>query len=134
MNQRLHNLLGAAKLRCRPALLIAAMSAPLSALGAGDPVAGKQLYDTRCLGCHGNDTTRGTIGPDLKGIFGRVAATASGGVHSRALSESDIRWDEQSLRRFLAAPVKAVPGTTMPTGVPDPAQIDDLIAYLRVLK
>lgn len=118
----------------RPALLVIAMAMPLSALGAGDPVAGKQLYDKYCLGCHGNDTTRGTIGPDLKGIFGRKAATAAGGVHSRVLIESDIRWDEQSLRRFLAAPVKAVPGTTMPTGVRDPAQIEHLIAYLRVLK
>ena len=134
MNQHRHGLLAAAMLCCRPALLIAAIAVPLSASAAGDPEAGKQVYDNRCLGCHGNDTTRGTTGPDLRGIFGRAASTAPGGVHSRAVAEADIHWDEQSLRKFIAAPVKAVPGTTMPTGVSDPRQVDDLIAYLRVLK
>lgn len=132
MNRR-HHRSAAIPSYCR-ALLIGAMAVPLSALSAGDPVAGKQLYDQQCLGCHGNDTTRATTGPDLKGIFGRTASTAPGGVHSRALIESGIRWDEQSIRQFLAAPVKAVPGTTMPTRVPDPGQVEDLIAYLRELK
>jgi cytochrome c len=103
------------------------------AQAAGDAVEGKRLYDTRCLGCHGDDKTAGTIGPSLIGIIGRKAATGDSGVHSRPLMESGITWDAASLRKFLAAPSKDVPGTIMPVAVPSPQQIDDLIAYLRTL-
>jgi cytochrome c len=107
---------------------------PLACQAAGDAAAGRRVYETRCLGCHGDDRTAGTIGPDLKGLFGRKAATQKSGVHSRALMEADIRWDEASLRKFLSAPSKAVPGTTMPVDVPTSSQLDNLIAYLRSLR
>jgi cytochrome c2 len=107
---------------------------PPTSVRAADAAAGKQIYDTRCLGCHGDGKTTGTIGPSLIGIVGRKAATGESGVHSRALIASGIIWDEASLRKFLAAPTKAVAGTNMPVGVPDPQQIDDLLAYLRTLR
>jgi len=45
---------------------------------------------------------------------------------------SNIVWNAQTLERFLAAPLKAVPGTAMTyDGVPDAAERADLIAYLR---
>ena len=99
-----------------------------------DAAAGKQIYYMRCLGCHGDEKTAGTIGPSLIGIVGRKAATGPSGVHSRALMEADITWTEASLRKFLAAPSREVPGTIMPVDVPDPQQIDDLLAYLRTLR
>lgn len=106
----------------------------ISVRAASDAAAGKQIYYMRCLGCHGDEKTAGTIGPSLVGIVGRKAGTGESGVHSRALMESGITWDEASLRRFLAAPSKQVPGTIMPVDVPDPQQIDDLLAYLRTLR
>jgi cytochrome c len=106
-------------------------STPLRA--ASDAATGKQIYDMHCLSCHGDEKTTGSIGPTLIGIIGRKAATGESGVHSRALMEVDITWDEASLRKFLAAPSKQVPGTIMPVSVPDPQQIDDLLAYLRTL-
>jgi cytochrome c len=101
------------------------------AFAAGDAASGKRLYETRCLGCHGDGGSAATLGPSLVGIIGRKAGTGESGVHSRALTESNIRWDETSLRWFLAAPIA---GTTMPAGVDDPQEIDDLIAYLKTLR
>jgi cytochrome c len=115
------------------AISLAGSVSPISVRAAADAAAGKQIYDMRCLGCHGDGKTASTIGPSLVGIVGRKAATGETGVHSRALIGSGIIWDEASLRTFLAAPTKAVAGTIMPVGVPDPQQIDDLVAYLRTL-
>jgi cytochrome c len=48
------------------------------------------------------------------------------------MKQSKIVWDEKALDRFLAAPMKAIPGTTMTyDGVPDRLERADLIAYLR---
>ena len=116
------------------ALSLAGLLPPISVQAAGDAAAGKQLYDMRCIGCHGDGKTAGTLGPSLTGIIGRKAATGESGVHSRALLESGITWDEASLRRFLAAPTKQVPGTNMSVDVRDPQQIDDLVAYLSTLR
>jgi len=106
----------------------------VAALAAGDAAAGKRVYDTRCLGCHGGDGTAPTLGPSLVGIIGRKAGTEQTGVHSRAMVDSDITWNASSLRKFLAAPTKQVPGTIMPTGVPSAQEIDDLVAYLETLR
>jgi cytochrome c len=55
--------------------------------------------------------------------------------YSRAMKNSNIVWDEKSLDAFIAAPQKALPGTTMPfSGLPDQQERVDLIAYLETLK
>jgi|KBSMisStandDraft_5_1062788.scaffolds.fasta_scaffold270490_2 cytochrome c len=115
------------------ASLICALS-PLPVRAAGDAAAGQKVYAARCMGCHGDLKSTSTFGPNLTGIVGRKAGTGESGVHSRALVESGITWDEASLRKFLAAPTKQVPGTNMPVDVPDPKQIDDVVAYLRTLR
>jgi len=115
------------------ASLICALS-PAPVWAAGDAAAGKKVYAARCLGCHGDLKTASTFGPNLSGIVGRKAGTGESGVHSRALVESGMTWDEASLRKFLASPTKQVPGTNMPVDVPDPKQIDDVVAYLRTLR
>jgi len=114
-------------------LIAVYLAAPSAAAAAGNAASGKRLYDSRCLGCHGDGSSAATLGPSLVGIIGRKAGTGQSGVHSRALTEANIKWDETSLRWFLAAPSRQVAGTTMPTGVEDPQQIDDLIAYLKTL-
>jgi cytochrome c2 len=113
-------------------LLLAA--SPISAPAAGNAASGKELYRTRCLGCHGDGSTATTLGPSLVGIIGRKAGTGQSGVHSRIMTESGITWNETWLRIFLAAPTKEMPGTIMPVGVPDAQEIDDLIAYLETLR
>ena len=48
------------------------------------------------------------------------------------MKHTRITWDEKTLERFLANPLKAVPGTTMTyDGVPNLQDRLDLIAYLK---
>ena len=107
---------------------------PIAVPAAGNVASGKEVYQTRCLGCHGSGGSENTLGPSLVGIVGRKAGTGESGVHSRVMTESGFRWDETSLRIFLAAPTKTVAGTIMPPSIDDPQQIDDLVAYLKTLR
>ena len=95
----------------------------------GNPQAGEEIY-SRCLACHALEYHR--TGPRHCGLFGRRAGSAAGFEYSAAMKRSKIVWNEKSLARFLAAPTKVVPGTTMTyAGVPDAKERADLIAYLR---
>jgi cytochrome c len=100
-----------------------------AALAAGDPQAGEAVY-SRCLACHSLERHR--TGPKHCGLFGRKAGSAKGFDFSESLKESNIVWNEKTLDRFLANPMKVVPGTTMTyDGVEDPKERADLIAYLK---
>jgi cytochrome c len=101
----------------------------LAALAAGDPQAGEAVY-ARCLACHALAYDR--VGPRHCGLFGRRAGAVAGFEYSPAMKRSRLVWSERTLDRFLADPLKTVPGTTMTyAGVPDPKERADLIAYLR---
>ena len=64
----------------------------------------------------------------------RKAGSVSGFNYSRAMKQANIVWDEQTLAKFIADPQTAVPGNHMPfSGVPDPTQRADLVAYLKSL-
>lgn len=92
---------------------------------------GEQLY-ARCTACHAIETNR--TGPQHCGLFGRRAGTAPGfSGYSKALRDSKIVWNAQSLDRFLQDPMKTIQGTTMGyAGVKDPKERADLIAWLGV--
>jgi cytochrome c len=107
---------------------------PWAHAAAGDAQAGKRIFQQRCSGCHGETRGGSTLGPSLVGIVGRKAASGDSGVHSRALTETDITWTEASLRKYLAAPAAQVPGGNMPLAVLHPAELDDVMAYLKSLK
>jgi cytochrome c len=82
------------------------------------------------MGCHALEYNR--TGPKHCGVLGRRAGSAPGYEYSHAMKRSKILWNERSLDRFLAAPTKVVPGTTMTyAGVPDAKDRADLIAYLK---
>ncbi|HEU4353390.1 MAG TPA: c-type cytochrome [Burkholderiales bacterium] len=99
-----------------------------AALAAGDPQAGEQLY-ARCQACHALAYDR--VGPRHCGLLGRRAGAVPGFEYSHAMKRSKLVWNEQTLDRFLADPLKTVPGTTMTyAGVADAKERADLIAYL----
>jgi len=101
----------------------------LAALAAGDPKAGEAVY-SRCLACHSLEVNR--TGPKHCGLFGRRAGSVPGYDYSPAMNRSKLVWSEKTLDRYLADPLKTVPGTTMTyAGVPDVKERADLIAYLK---
>lgn len=117
-------------LRPLVALLIPFMVTQGSAVAAdSNATRGEKIYQ-RCAACHSLDRNRS--GPKHCGVFGRRAGSVPGFSYSSAMTKSGIVWDEASLDRFLANPLKAVPGTRMGyAGVRDPQERADLIAYLK---
>lgn len=97
----------------------------------GDPDAGEAVYQ-RCTGCHSLDRNR--TGPRHCGVIGRPAGTVPGFNYSEAMRQSGLVWTVETLDVFLAAPLDAIPGTTMGfAGIPDIAERHDLIAYLAAV-
>ena len=86
----------------------------------------------KCKICHSFDTGKKKIGPHLKGIVGRQAASVEGYKYSKAMKAADIVWDEASLDAFLKKPRAFLKGTKMTfAGVKKESQRQDLIAYLK---
>jgi cytochrome c len=105
------------------------VAAPSLAARAPDAAHGEALY-ARCAACHALAQNR--VGPRHCGLLGRTAGSVPGFDYSSAMKRSRIVWTAAALDRFLAAPLKVVPGTSMTyDGVPDAAERADLIAYLR---
>jgi cytochrome c len=104
-------------------------AADAQAARRGDAARGRMLF-ARCAACHKLDRN-GVTGPMLGGVVGRKAAGASGFRYSRALTAANLTWDDKNLDAFLTAPMRKVPGTSMPISVPAPQDRADLIAFLK---
>jgi cytochrome c len=105
------------------ALAFTAQAAP------ADLKLGQSVY-ARCAACHSFQFDR--TGPRHCDLFGRRAGSLPGFEYSAAMKRSKIVWNAKTLDRFLAAPTKAMPGTSMTyEGVPDRAERTALIAYLK---
>jgi cytochrome c len=121
----------------RPAICMLALAAfdgapaPLHASAAGDSVRGASLFNSRCRSCHAAD--RNTSGPRIRGVFGRAAGSVAGFRYSSAMARAGAVWKDETLDAFLAAPARAIPGTTKSRGVANPKDRADLIAYLKTL-
>jgi len=110
--------------------IVAALAAgAANAAPKGDAKKGEEIY-SRCLACHALAYDR--TGPRHCGLFGRKAGSVPGFAYSDAMKHSKITWNAKTLDRFIADPMKAVPGTAMGyAGVKDPQERADLIAYLE---
>ncbi len=97
--------------------------------GPGDAGHGKQVFASRCAGCHALEQTR--EGPKLSGVFGRTSGTAPGFLYSAALKKAAVKWDEQSLDKWLANPDAVAPMNNMYFHVVKAEQRRALIAYLK---
>jgi cytochrome c len=102
--------------------------APVLALAAGDSARGRELYETRCTGCHSLDADR--IGPRHRGLIGRRAGRVEGFDYSPALRGATMIWTDATLERWLADPEATIPGQRMNYRVADARDRADLIAYL----
>ena len=120
----------------RSACVAFALAGLIAAASADESVeTGRQLFDRRCRTCHGGTGPADSpIGPNLSGIVGTKAGTQASGIHSRAAIDSGVVWDRESLRRFLSVPRREIPGSIMPAGVADPAELERLLDYLESLR
>lgn len=88
----------------------------------------------QCAVCHKVEPGKNGIGPSLAGVYGARAGHVGSFAYSRAMRQSALVWDAQTLDRYLEAPLKLVPGTRMSyAGLKDPAQRQAVIAYLKTL-
>jgi cytochrome c len=114
---------------------LALVAAATPALAA-DAAKGKALFQT-CAKCHpitaeGDDTL---VGPTLKGIVGRKSASIEDFRYSSAMRASGITWTEQNIKEYIADPQAKVKGNRMALkSTFEPAEIDDIVAYLKTLQ
>jgi len=112
------------------AVVLLAMAA--GATAAADAEHGKALYQT-CAACHTEQPD--ALGPSLKGVVGRRAAGLEGFRYSNPMKRANLVWDEDNLRAYIQDPQAKVKGNRMPYGgLTDAKDVDDIIAYLKVLK
>jgi len=117
--------------------LIAALAAGVftlashQALAGADLAKGEKLFK-RCKTCHSLEEGKKKVGPSLFGLFGRTAGSVEGYKYSKAMKESGIVWDEETLDAFLTKPKDLVPKTKMSfPGFKNEQDRIDIIAYLK---
>lgn len=112
------------------ALLAAAISA--GPVAAQDIAAGEKSWN-KCRACHQvGETAKNTAGPQLNGLFGRVAGSVEGYNYSAANKTSGITWDEAVFAEYIANPKAKIPGTKMAfAGIKNETEIKNLTAFLK---
>jgi cytochrome c len=111
-----------------------------SVSAAADEAKGKRVFN-KCRACHSVAAGVSKIGPSLNGIIGRTAGSwkkkngklfpFSSAMKKAGKGDKPLVWTATSLKKFLKAPRKFLPGNRMPfPGLKKEADRDNLIAYL----
>ena len=79
----------------------------VSIANTADPVKGKKVFK-KCVACHSLQESKNKIGPSLYNLLGRKAGSVDGYKYSKAMKNSDVVWDEESLDKFLTKPRKFI--------------------------
>ena len=118
-------------------ILAALASAVLFAVPAhaeGDAAAGEKVF-AKCKACHEVEKAVNKVGPTLKGVVGRKAASVEGYKYSEAMlakGAEGVVWDEATLTAYLPDPKGFVPKTKMAfAGLKKPEDVANVIAYLK---
>lgn len=105
-----------------------------TARAQGDAGAGASVFK-RCAACHVPASGTPAVGPGLAGVVGRKAGTAEGFDYSGAMKRSGVTWDDAALDKYLANPLRFMPGTRKTTfKLADDKERADVIAYLKTIK
>jgi cytochrome c len=99
---------------------------------AGDIKAGEKVFK-KCKACHVIDKEKNKTGPHLVNIMGRTAGSLeSYKKYSKAMKESGILWNEETLDGYLENPKKYIKGTKMAFGgLKKEKDRENVIAYLK---
>lgn len=121
----------------KKAVFAALASAVLFAVPAhaeGDAAAGQKVFN-QCKACHDIEKGVNKVGPTLKGLIGRKAASVEGYKYSEGMLKKGAEglvWDEATLTEYLPNPKAYVPGTKMAFGgLKKPEDVANVIAYLK---
>ena len=102
-----------------------------SIANAADPVNGRKVFK-KCAACHSLQEDKNKIGPSLYNLLGRKVGSVEGYKYSKAMKNSGVVWDEESLDKFLTKPRKFIPKTKMSfRGIKKKSLRDDIISYLK---
>ncbi len=119
-----------------------------STAAIADPEAGRERYLKLCSKCHGKVTEQKLsdrwsglrqpavvmiLGPNLSGIMGRPAGQIDGYRYSKAFRQAapELVWDEATMDRWITDSKAMLPGTFMLLKVPDAADRQAVIDYLK---
>jgi len=106
----------------------------MAALKSADYMKGKQTFQGRCSACHTlADSSSNIAGPNLWGVFDRVAGTKDDFSYSATLVAAEFEWSPDQLSAWLADPQGYLPGNIM--GIPEPvpaADRNDLLLFLLI--
>lgn len=116
------------------AIFGASLLLALPAHAEGDAAAGEKVF-AKCKACHDAEKGINKVGPTLKGVVGRKAASVPDFKYSDAMAAKGAEglvWDEASLTVYLADPKAFVPKTKMAFGgLKKPEEVADVVAYLK---
>jgi cytochrome c len=120
-------------------LTVALTGGAVTAHAEGDAAAGEKVFKSQCTRCHTIDSGgKDKVGPNLFGVFGGTAGTRAASFekrHSKAMKESGVVWNDETLEGFLANPKKFMPKNRMAYGgVKKEDDRANLIAYLKAAK
>jgi cytochrome c len=108
----------------------------------GDAARGEKVFATKCKACHTlEEGGANKVGPNLFGVIGRRAGSASFGRYSPAMiaaGKLGMIWDEGNFSRFAVDPNAFLVGATNMAGarsaktfkLPNPQDVADVYAYL----
>ena len=103
----------------------------VSIANTADTVKGKKVFK-KCVACHSSQEGKNKIGPPLNNLLGRKAGSVEGYKYSKAMKNSGVVWDEESLDKFLTKPRKFIPKTKMSfRGIKKKSLRDDLISFFK---
>ena len=116
--------------------LLLSLAITQSAVAAGDPKKGSNVFAEECGDCHSVAPGKNKKGPNLIGVVGRKAASvADFSGYSDAMKQSGITWAPDKIEAYVSQPKKIVPAGKMKyDGLDDASARADLIAYLSSLK
>ena len=127
-------------MKFKTALILATVLAAAPQLAhaqEGDAAAGEKVFK-KCQACHTVTEEKNKVGPYLKGVVGRQAASVEGFKYSDALTAKAAEigaWDEAKIVEYLADPKAFIGGTSkMAFKLKDEQDRKNVAAYLATMK